>query len=332
MTTHSIKKQKEEIIRIGKLLWDKDLASATNGNISMRLDDERILLTAHGTCLGLLAQEDILLVDLEQRVLEGGNISTEALLHTGIYKNFPQVKSVVHTHTSFTNAFFTVHDRLIPRIFETKVYLGEIKAVEQHTPSVTDVGPVIEALRNNNVAVLRNHGTVAMGENLLDCFYLVQSLEEAAKIDVVSRLYRGGETSEQTASRKQGISSKKFKMFSQEQMEAIVKLVNEDSQLKELGAKTQMTMNLAVKLNETGQVFSFRFENGHIESMGHDEGAEFVVSAPESVWRAVFSREIDPFVATTQKKMDLKGDFARISKFYAPCSRLFELWAQVPVE
>jgi hypothetical protein len=56
------------------------------------------------------------------------------------------------------------------------------------------------------------------------------------------------------------------------------------------------------------------------------------VSAPETVWRAVFNREIDPFVATTQKKMDLRGDFAKISKWYAPCSRVFELWQKVPVE
>ena len=59
--------------------------------------------------------------------------------------------------------------------------------------------------------------------------------------------------------------------------------------------------------------------------------AEFLITANESIWRAVFNREIDPFVATTQKKMNLRGDFARISKWYAPCSRIFQLWTQVPV-
>ena len=46
---------------------------------------------------------------------------------------------------------------------------------------------------------------------------------------------------------------------------------------------------------------------------------------PSNIWRAVFNREIDPFVATTQKKMNLRGDFAKISKWYSPCSRIFEL-------
>ena len=93
-----------------------------------------------------------------------------------------------------------------------------------------------------------------------------------------------------------------------------------------------MTFDLAVLLNETGQAYAFQFNKGRITDVKKNADAEFVVSAPEKVWRQVFNREIDPFVATTQKKMELKGDFAKISKWYAPCSRVFEIWAKVPVE
>ena len=109
-------------------------------------------------------------------------------------------------------------------------------------------------------------------------------------------------------------------------------MVNSDEQMAVLGEKTNMNMDLGIKLDETGQTYSFEFRQGRIAQVGHDEEAEFLVSAPEKVWRAVFNREIDPFVATTQKKMDLRGDFAKISKWYAPCSRVFELWQKVPVE
>ena len=127
-------------------------------------------------------------------------------------------------------------------------------------------------------------------------------------------------------------AAKKYKLFSDEQIKEIVRLVNDDAQLKDMGEKTKMTMDLAVKLNETGRIYSFHFQNGRIAQVGKDENAEFLISAPEGVWRAVFNREIDPFVATTQKKMNLRGDFAKISKWYAPCSRIFELWCQVPVD
>ena len=125
---------------------------------------------------------------------------------------------------------------------------------------------------------------------------------------------------------------KKYKLFSKEQIEEIVRLVNSDAQMQELGGKTAMNMDLAVCLQETGNIYSFKFENGRITKTGNDAQAEFLITANESIWRSVFNREIDPFVATTQKKMNLRGDFARISKWYAPCSRIFQLWTQVPVE
>jgi L-fuculose-phosphate aldolase len=334
MNEEQMNELRKDIIAIGRLLWEKDLVSGLNGNISVRVDDQRILLTGHGTCLGLLQEKDVLLATVDGKVLESGSLSTEKLLHTEIYKNFLQVKAVVHTHTVYTNAYFLENQKLTPRIFESKFYLGEVAGIEQFTPSVTDAVPVIDALKKNNVVVLRQHGVVAMGQDLFDCFLLIQALEEAVKVDAISRLYRGASAMEnkKTIEMTPSGNNKKYKLFSQEQIDEIVKLVNADAKLGEMGSKTNMTMDLAVQLNETKRTYSFRFESGRITNVGQDENAEFLISAPENVWRAVFNREIDPFVATTQKKMNLRGDFARISKWYAPCSRVFELWQQVPVE
>lgn len=330
MDKAQIENFRKNIIAIGRLFWEKDLVGGLNGNISRRVDNETILLTAHRACLGLLQEKDVLLMKLDGELLEEGSISTEKLLHTEIYKNFPETTAVIHTHPTYTNAYFSSNTVLTPRIFESKMCLGEVKSVEQLTPAVTDAGPVMEALKGNNIAVLRNHGVVAKGGDLFDCFLLIQALEEAATIDAIARLYkndRPGKLSPTDAG-----SSKKYKLFSQEQMEDIVKIVNGDEQMRELGAKTKMTMGLAIQLDETGATYSFSFEDGRIARIGNDAQAEFVISAPEHIWRAVFNREIDPFVATTQKKMRLKGDFAKISKWYAPCSRIFELWQKVPVE
>ncbi len=333
-----IKKIRSEIIEIGKLLWDKNLVTGLNGNISVRVEKEVILITGHGTCLGRLEAQDIILMDLDGNLLEGGQASSERLLHTDIYRNFTNTQAVIHTHTAFTNAYFLAHEKLQPAIFESKVYLGEVKGVEQFTPAVTDTAPVVTALKSNNIMALRNHGIVAMGKNLFDCFVLIQGLEDAVKVDYYARIFSGqpqGQSAGESKSTKTPTAStqtKKYSLFSQEQIDEIVRLVNNDNQLKELGAKTQMNMDLAVKLNETGQVYSFSFKNGNIVKVGSDENAEFLISAPVNIWKAVFNREIDPFVATTQKKMNLRGDFAKISKWYAPCSRIFELWHNVPVE
>jgi len=336
-----IKKLKSNIIAIGHLLWEKDLASGLNGNISARIDENTILLTAHGSCLGLLQDKDILLMDLDGTLKEEGRVSTEKLLHTEIYKNFSEAKAVVHTHTTYTNAYFLENKVLQSRIFETKMTLGEVQSVEQLTPAVTDTGPVVDALKSNNITVLSNHGVVSMGLEHFDCFCLIQALEDACKVDAISRLYSVGEGLKPSRTLADGDagndspaggSSKKIKMFSQEQIDEIVKIVNDDQQMKELGRKTNMTMDLAVHCDEMDQTYSFSFENGKIVKVGQDKDVEFFINAPETVWRSVFNSEIDPFVATTQKKMNLRGDFAKISKWYAPCSRLFELWQKVPIE
>ena len=334
MDNDQIENYRKSIIAIGRLLWEKNLVSGLNGNISCRVDDETILLTGHATCLGLLQEKDILRMKLDGEMLEEGSVSTEKLLHTEIYKNFPETTAVVHTHTTYTNAYFLRNVTFTSQIFEAKMYLGEIKSVEQLTPAVTDAAPVIEALKRNNITVLRHHGVVAKGSDLFDCFLLIQALEEAVAIDAISRIYDQGSNKKNMRPEKivGDLKIKKYKLFSQEQIDDIVKIVNSDKQMKELGAKTKMTMDLAVQLEETGATYSFSFENGHIKKVGNDSEAEFLISAKENIWRAVFNREIDPFVATTQKKMNLKGDFAKISKWYAPCSRIFELWGAVPVE
>jgi len=345
MNTPLVNDIKKNVIAIGSLLWEKDLVTGLNGNISARVDEDTIVITARKTCLGLLHENDIVMMKLDGTVLEEGEPSSERPMHLEIYKNFPQIKAIIHTHTTFTNAYFLEHDAYEPRIFESKFYLGEVKAIPQHTPSVTDIRPVVEALKGSNVIVLKNHGVIAMGDGLFDCFLFIQGLEEAIKVEAVSRLFApvtkparvtarktAKVSAPKSAAKSTATHHKKYALFSQEQINEIVRLVNTDASLKNLGEKTNMTMDLAVKLDETAQVFCFHFEKGQIARVSNDENAEFLISAPKAVWRSVFNREIDPFVATTQKKMNLRGDFGKISKWYAPCSRIFELWREVPVD
>lgn len=355
----NIQQLKNKIIEIGKLLWDKGLVTGFNGNISARVDADTILITATGTCLGYLKPTDIVTITAVGEAIGGivigeGKASSEKLMHTEIYKNFPQIQAIVHTHPTYTNGFFLANTSFTPKTFEAKFYLGEVKSIEQTTPSVTDAAPVIKELQANNIVVLRNHGVVAMGPDLFRAFVLIQELEEQVKMDYVSVHYmteplptRGhvpeGDVSPSRLPSNEALNAKapqgnhqpqvkKYKLFSKDQIAEIVRLVNSDAQMQELGSKTAMNMDLAVCLQETGDIYSFKFENGRITKTGQDAQAEFLITANESVWRAVFNRQIDPFVATTQKKMNLRGDFARISKWYAPCSRIFQLWTQVPVE
>lgn len=124
-----------------------------------------------------------------------------------------------------------------------------------------------------------------------------------------------------------------FELFSTEQIAQIVRLVNEDASFRQMALQTNLETKLAVVLDETQTAYCFHFSGGGIKDFTADtDEAEFVISGKADYWRAIFRRQLDPFAATTQKKLKLKGDFAKISRWYVPFNRLFDLWTSVPVK
>ena len=121
-------------------------------------------------------------------------------------------------------------------------------------------------------------------------------------------------------------------MFSPEHINKIISLVNEDAEVKEKGGTLNLTTKLAIKVDEENKIYNFHFDKGNINKVTDDEDAEFVISGPASVWRMVFERKLDPFAAATQKKLKLKGDMAKLSRWYAPFNRIFDLWKLAPVK
>ncbi|MFH0877342.1 MAG: class II aldolase/adducin family protein [Candidatus Omnitrophota bacterium] len=329
---------KQEIINIGKWIWEKDLSGGMSGNISMRVSKDAVLITGRGTCLGTLEEKDIGRIDLAGKSLdEGFEPSSEKPFHTHVYKNH-EANAVVHVHPTYSNGYFSVHDRVEFDTFETRLTLGEIPVVDQKTPTITDIAPVGEALKRSNIVVLRHHGVVAIGETLKDAFFLVQTLEEAVKIACIKDLYAATTQArpERTLSGTSAASdapTKTYQLFSEEQIKDIVELVNADEKFKQLALETSLKTKLAVVLEETGLTYCFNFADGGIADFSKSAAeAEFVITGKAEYWRQIFNRKLDPFAATTQKKLKLKGDFAKISRWYVPFNRLFELWKKTPVE
>ena len=141
------RKLKKEIIEIGKRLSSLRLVAGRSGNLSVKLSDGNILVTATQTALGDLEAKDILKVDLtDEADLKNKKVTSEFPLHSLIYKNFPH-KAVVHCHPMLINAYFAVYSDIKALTFETKLYLGNVPVVEQDTPAVTKPELVIEALK-----------------------------------------------------------------------------------------------------------------------------------------------------------------------------------------
>jgi L-fuculose-phosphate aldolase len=303
---------------------------AKSGNISARLDDKYILITATGSSLGNLTLRDIVKVDLDTGKATGNiNPSSELPLHSLVYKNF-KAKTLIHCHPPLINGYFAVTDDLKALTFETKFYLGNIPVLPQETPTVTKPEAVIAALKTNNLVVLKNHGTVAIADKFQDGLHITEALEEAVRSIAVARLFKKDLLDDLDRAAQEDLNKgASYPMFSREHIQAIVDLVNRDDFIAQKGKELGLTVQLAVKLDETGEAFKFNFENGKIIRLDNDANAPFVISAPRAVWEQVFLGNLDSFVAVTQGKMKLQGQLGQLSKWYVPFTRLFAIFKQV---
>jgi len=327
------KSTRDEVIHTGKKLYDLRLVVARSGNLSARLDEKNILITATGTCLGYLSSDDIIKVDFSNPdEAQKSRLTSEFPLHKLIHENFPQ-KMVVHCHPTLINAYFAVCPELKTLTFETQLYVSDVPIVEQETPSITRSELVIEALKNSNLAVIKNHGVVAIADDFRQALYLIETLEEAVKTAAVARLFKKDILDPLDKALKVNLAQDtECIMFSKEHIRTIVDLVNIDPLISSKGKELDLTLKLAIKMEGNSNIYKFVFEKGHIAALELDEDAPFVISAPADVWEAVFLGKINPFVATTQGKMKLKGDFGKLSRWFVPFNRLFEIFRQVKIK
>ncbi|MBM3246368.1 MAG: hypothetical protein FJZ13_03445 [Candidatus Omnitrophica bacterium] len=325
---------KEEMIQVGRRLYAAGLSVAKSGNLSCAFASGEILITATGTFLGDLKEEDIVRVNLESgKCLDAKAPSTELPLHLLCHRNFPD-KTVIHCHPPLINGYFAVENSLKTLTFETKLFLGDVPVIRQDTPMVSNPQEVVAALQRNNLVALKNHGVVAIGDKFTDALNLVEALEEAVKTAAVARLFNKDSYDALESALKENLTDNQpgYQMFSKEHIQAIVELVNKDAFIAQKGKELDLTVELAIKMDGSDNAYKFNFKEGRIAELGLDAHAPFVISAPPAVWEQVFLGKLDSFVAVTQGKMHLKGELGKLSKWYVPFTRLFALFKQVKIE
>jgi L-fuculose-phosphate aldolase len=180
-----------DICRVGRWLYERGHIVAAEGNLSVRLDADRILTTP--TCLnkGMMNPEDLVIMDLEGRHLRGHRpISSEAGMHLLFYRMRSDVQAVCHAHpptaTGFAAAGQGLDQALLPEVI---VCLGKVPLVRYATPGTPDLSAVLEPLvPHYDALLLANHGAVTCGPDLLTAFYRMEIVEHFAKITLASRL------------------------------------------------------------------------------------------------------------------------------------------------
>jgi L-fuculose-phosphate aldolase len=166
-------------------MYRRGLVVACQGNLSVRLDDDRILLTPAGACKGRLSPKDLLVVDLSGFILSGtGEPSSETQMHLLYYRERPDVRAVCHAHpptaTGFAAAGRALEEAVLP---EVVVGLGKIPLAPYGTPGTWEVCAGLESLVPQHDAILlENHGVVTCGKDLLTAYYRMETVEQFARI------------------------------------------------------------------------------------------------------------------------------------------------------
>jgi L-fuculose-phosphate aldolase len=180
----------DELVETCRKVYEKGFVSAYDGNLSVRLDDERILITRSGICKGDVTESDIIEIDYDGKILNGnGKVSTEVKIHLLSYKSRKEVKSVIHCHPIYATAFASVGEGLMRGVFpEFIISIGKVPLCKYGTPSteqlVNSMKPYIDYAW---AMLLENHGAVTLGISIKDAYYKMEKLESSAKILYLAR-------------------------------------------------------------------------------------------------------------------------------------------------
>jgi L-fuculose-phosphate aldolase len=189
MTTDS--DLRETICEVGRRMYDKDLVSATDGNISVRLEADRYLCTPSGVSKGFMKPEDMIVADGEGNKISGdGKVTSEFFTHLAAYEERPDVYAVVHAHppkaVGFTLAGASMVEWILP---EVAFVLGGIPTAEYATPASKEGAMVIRHLiRECDALLLDRHGAVTVGADLMDAYFKMEKIEHAAESMLTAHL------------------------------------------------------------------------------------------------------------------------------------------------
>jgi ribulose-5-phosphate 4-epimerase/fuculose-1-phosphate aldolase len=183
---------REEIVTLGRSIFDRGLTAGSSGNISARLDDGW-LMTPTNACLGRLDPARLSKLDKDGRLVSGDPPTKEAVLHRAMYDERPKSGAIVHLHSTYSAAVscmdgLNCDDCLPPLTPYFVMKIGRLPLIPYHRPGDPALGGAIRSQACRHCAVLlANHGPVVSGTTLDNAANAIEELEETAKLFLLLR-------------------------------------------------------------------------------------------------------------------------------------------------
>ncbi|MBR1764059.1 MAG: class II aldolase/adducin family protein [Ruminococcus sp.] len=188
---------KDQIVEVCHKMWQKGWVAANDGNVSVKVGENRFLATRTGISKYEITRDHIGLVDKDFNIIEAPapdwRPSSEIKMHMKCYNDRPDVGAVVHAHPPVSTGFACAHIPLDDYcMIETVIAVGSVPLTPYGTPSTFEVPEAIEPyLQHHDVMLLTNHGALTVGADLTTAYYRMETLELQAQISLVARLLGG---------------------------------------------------------------------------------------------------------------------------------------------
>jgi L-fuculose-phosphate aldolase len=182
---------RKDIVEVGRRLWERGYVASNDGNISVRLDERRLVTTPKNVSKGFMTPDMMVVTDLDGRKLAGERSpSSELKMHLQVYRDRPDARAVVHAHPPTATGFAVAGiplDRAV--LAEVVTTLGSIPIADYATPSTDELPQACSKyLKAHDGLLLANHGALAIGPDLFTAYHRMETIEHFAKISLVTRL------------------------------------------------------------------------------------------------------------------------------------------------
>ncbi|HTM32048.1 MAG TPA: class II aldolase/adducin family protein [Vicinamibacterales bacterium] len=180
-----------DIVECGRRLWHRGFVASNDGNISVRLDESRLITTPTAVSKGFMTPDMMVITDLEGKKLAGErSASSELKMHIEVYRHRPDVRAVVHAHpptaTGFAVAGIPLDRAVLAEVITT---LGSIPIAEYATPSTEELPAAVRKyVKAHDGLLLANHGALAVGPDVYAAYYRMETIEHFATISLVARM------------------------------------------------------------------------------------------------------------------------------------------------
>lgn len=180
---------KEEIVRAGRKLWERQYVDGNGGNITARLTDDWVISTPTMLSKADLTVADLCLVDLDGNQLAGRRArSSEILLHLAIFRALAAARAVIHCHPPHATTFALVHKvPPVAMLAEHEVFVGPVAFAPYETPGTQACADsVVPYVRDHNTVLLGNHGLVCWADTVTHAEWCTEVMDATCRILILA--------------------------------------------------------------------------------------------------------------------------------------------------